>query len=94
MSMPKSEDGSANVSPGSSKSPRDDDREDPLGSAQLPSEIPTGFDRRKFMMRSAMISAAAVMTGRAIGDRKQGARADRPRRRLPQQPPPSRSPPT
>jgi hypothetical protein len=39
---------------------RDDDR-DPLDpSAQVPSEIPPGLDRRKFIMRSAVISAAAV----------------------------------
>ena len=37
---------------------------DPLDpSALLPSEIPTGIDRRKFILRSAVISAAAVMTG-------------------------------
>jgi L-serine dehydratase len=42
---------------------RDDDR-DPLDpSAQVPSEIPAGLDRRKFIMRSAVISAAAVMNG-------------------------------
>jgi L-serine dehydratase len=51
------------VNPGSTKSLRDDDREDPLGPAQVPSEIPTGFDRRKFIMRSAVISAASVMNG-------------------------------
>ena len=37
-------------------SKRDDD-------AQVPSEIPAGLDRRKFIMRSAVISAAAVMNG-------------------------------
>jgi L-serine dehydratase len=42
---------------------RDDDR-DALGpSAQVPTAIPTGLDRRKFIMRSAVISAAAVMNG-------------------------------
>ena len=42
----------------------DDDRQDLLDpSAHVPSEIPTGLDRRRFMMRSAVISAAAVMTG-------------------------------
>jgi L-serine dehydratase len=42
---------------------RDDDR-DPLDpSASMPSEIPTGLDRRKFIMRSSVISAAAVMNG-------------------------------
>ena len=41
-----------------------DDNRDPLGpSAQVPSEIPKGLDRRKFIMRSAVISAAAVMNG-------------------------------
>ena len=42
---------------------RDDDR-DPLDPPpQVPSEIPAGLDRRKFIMRSAVISAAAVMNG-------------------------------
>ena len=42
---------------------RDNDR-DPLGpSPQVPSEIPAGVDRRKFIMRGAVISAAAVMNG-------------------------------
>src|SRR4030095_13338428 len=42
---------------------RDDDR-DPLDpSSHVPSEIPAGLDRRKFIMRSAVISAAAVMNG-------------------------------
>src|SRR3954466_16333914 len=42
---------------------RDDDR-DPLDpSAQVLSEFPPGVDRRKFLMRSAVISAAAVMNG-------------------------------
>ena len=42
---------------------KDDDRDplDPL--AHVPSEIPAGLDRRKFIMRSAVISAAAVMNG-------------------------------
>ena len=40
------------------------DHDDPLDpSAQVPSEIPAGLDRRKFIMRSAVISAAAVMNG-------------------------------
>jgi L-serine dehydratase len=42
---------------------RDDDRELLYSSAQVPSAIPTGLDRRKFIMRSAVISAAAVMNG-------------------------------
>jgi L-serine dehydratase len=42
---------------------RDDDRNPFDPSAVAPSEIPTGVDRRKFIMRSAVISAAAVMNG-------------------------------
>ena len=42
---------------------RDADRDSLEPSAQLPSEIPAGLDRRKFIMRSAVISAAAVMNG-------------------------------
>ena len=42
---------------------KDDDR-DPLDpSASVPSEIPAGFDRRKFIMRSAVVGAATVMNG-------------------------------
>src|SRR4249920_3280053 len=42
---------------------RDDDP-DPLDpSASVPSEIPAGFDRRKFIMRSAVVGAATVMNG-------------------------------
>jgi L-serine dehydratase len=48
---------------GSTTALRDDDRADPLASARVPSEIPAGLDRRKFIMRSAVISAAAVMNG-------------------------------
>ena len=42
---------------------RDDDRGPLDPSAQVPSEIPAGLDRRKFIMRGAVISAAAVMNG-------------------------------
>ena len=52
---------------------RDEDR-DPLDpSAQVPSEIPTGLDRRKFIMRSAVISAAAVMNGCARSETEKTA---------------------
>jgi hypothetical protein len=52
---------------------KDDDR-DPLGPlAQVPTEIPTGVDRRKFIMRSAVISAAAVMNGCARSETEQKA---------------------
>ena len=52
---------------------KNDDR-DVLGPApDVPSEIPTGFDRRKFIMRSAVISAAAVMNGCARSETEQKA---------------------
>ncbi len=52
---------------------KDDDR-DPLDpSPQVPSEIPTGLDRRKFIMRSAVISAAAVMNGCTRSETEQNA---------------------
>jgi L-serine dehydratase len=42
--------------------------EDPLGSTQdfISQEIPPGVDRRAFLMRSALISATAVLTGQAV----------------------------
>ena len=56
-----------------SENKRDDDR-DPLDpSALVPSEIPTGLDRRKFIMRSAVISAAAVMNGCTRSETEQKA---------------------
>jgi len=51
---------------------KDDDRDQLGPSAQVP-EIPTGFDRRKFIMRSAVISAAAVMNGCARSETEQKA---------------------
>src|SRR4029078_5354741 len=51
-----------------------DDNRDPLDpSPQVPSEIPVGLDRRKFIMRSAVISAAAVMTGCSRADTEKAA---------------------
>jgi len=50
--------------------------EDPLGSpSQLVSqEVPSGVDRRAFLMRSALIGATAVLTGRPVSAQQ---RADR-----------------
>jgi len=80
--MSEREDGKPNVVPGSTKSPQDDDREDPFDpSAQVPAEIPRGLDRRKFIMRSAVISAAAVMNGCARSETEKTA------------PPPAAAPP-
>src|SRR5205085_4715140 len=42
-------------------------------STVVPSEIPAGVDRRKFIMRSAVISAAAVMNGCARADTEKAA---------------------
>ena len=50
-----------------------DDTRDPFDpSAQVPS-VPTGLDRRKFIMRSAVISAAAVMNGCARSETEKTA---------------------
>ena len=50
-----------------------DDTRDPFDpSAQVPS-VPTGLDRRKFIMRSAVISAAAAMNGCARSETEQKA---------------------
>ena len=62
--MSEREDERLSVNPDSTTSLRDDDRSDPLDpSGHVPSATPTGFDRRRFIMRSAVISAAAVLTG-------------------------------
>ena len=41
-------------------------------------EIPAGFDRRAFLMRSAMIGAVAVITGRSVPANAQSAAASAP----------------
>ena len=46
--------------------------------AHVPSEIPAGFDRRRFIMRSAVISAAAVLTGCARSETESKAPAPTP----------------
>ena len=51
-----------------SKEKYDPTRNDPLGNGDelTAQEIPAGVDRRRFLMRSAVIGAAAVMTGRVV----------------------------
>ena len=51
--------------------------EDPLGRTdQLTSqEIPPGVDRRTFMMRSAVVGATAVITGRYLSAEEKTKRA-------------------
>ena len=54
-----------------------EDREDLVGGADevLQDEIPSGVDRRTFMMRSAVIGATAVITGRSISAQERTDRA-------------------
>jgi len=55
-------------------SEKNNDQDDPLGRSNdvISAEVPAGVDRRKFIMRSAVISAAAVLNGcsRAETERK------------------------
>ena len=46
--------------------------------ASLPTEVPPGVDRRTFMMRSAVISSAAVITGCTPTEKQQTAAASAP----------------
>jgi L-serine dehydratase len=54
-----------------------DDCNDPLGDSEqlLAQEIPPGVDRRAFIMRTAVIGAATVMTGRVISARERTLKA-------------------
>src|SRR5215831_376006 len=45
------------------------------GEELLDLEVPPGVDRRKFLMRSAVIGAAAVMTGKVMGAPERTLRA-------------------
>ena len=61
-----------------------DDVRGPLDPSPQVPEIPTGVDRRKFIMRSAVISAAAVMNGCTRSETEQKApppAAEAPQRR-------------
>ncbi len=63
--------------------PGDAGQEDPLGtlSQVISQEIPSGVDRRTFLMRSAVVGATAVITGRHISakDRTQKATGTPPK---------------
>jgi len=63
-----------------------EEREDPLASAErlISQPIPDGVDRRAFLMRSALIGATAVLTGRAVSAQQ---RADRLKEGYPPTPP-------
>jgi L-serine dehydratase len=57
-----------------------EDREDLVGAADevLQEEIPSGVDRRTFMMRSAVVGATAVITGRSISAQERADRSTAP----------------
>ena len=60
--------------------PRDPGREAllPTEDELLPKEVPPGVDRRTFMMRSAVIGSAAVITGCTPTEKQQTAAASAP----------------
>src|SRR5215468_11520790 len=51
--------------------------DNPLGSTKelVERDVPSGVDRRTFIMRSAVIGAATVMTGRAVSARERTLKA-------------------
>ena len=61
-------------------SDREIERFDPLDSTVelISREIPQGVDRRTFLMRSAVVGATAVITGRVISAQEQAQRATAP----------------
>src|SRR6187402_2161370 len=78
--MSEREDQRPAMNPGSTESVRDADRQDRLDdpAATMPLEVPAGFDRRRFIMRSAVISAAAVLTGCSQSETESKAPAPTP----------------
>src|SRR6185295_14215402 len=62
---------------GSLKPSREAGREDPLGNTTdlLSHDVPSGVDRRSFLIRSAVIGAAAVMTGRGVSAQERTLKA-------------------
>jgi L-serine dehydratase len=59
--------------------PRHEAAADSVGSDQLPlSEVPPGVDRRTFLMRSAVVGATAVMTGRDVSAQERADRSTAP----------------
>ena len=55
------------------------DRDDTARADDLEAhEVPAGVDRRTFLMRSAVVGAAAVITGRGISAEEATARASAP----------------
>jgi L-serine dehydratase len=60
--------------------PSEADRDDPLGSLNdvVSPKVPSGVDRRTFLMRSAVIGATAVITGTPISAQERTQRATAP----------------
>ena len=56
------------------------DEHDPLGHAEdvISAEVPTGVDRRTFLMRSAVVGATAVITGGPISAQERTQRSTAP----------------
>ena len=59
---------------------KDKDPNDPLGNTDelISQEIPPGVDRRTFLMRSAVVSAAVMITGGSMSAQEQAKRATAP----------------
>ena len=65
------------------KSANDDDKAfDPEAELGAP-EVPAGTDRRTFLMRSAVVGSAAVMTGRVVSAAEQAKAATAPPPKVP-----------
>src|SRR6478752_430118 len=67
----------ANETQGSTEKPNEAFRDDPLAdtSPLISQEIPSGVDRRNFLIRSAVGGAAAVMMGRTVSAEERTAMA-------------------
>ncbi|HEY4115764.1 MAG TPA: serine dehydratase beta chain, partial [Rhizomicrobium sp.] len=56
----------------------------PISPAEFdPADVPSAVDRRTFLMRSAVISAAAILTGRSVSAAERTAGASAPPPKLP-----------
>ena len=81
--MSKREDEMPDENPGAIERLTQAERKDPLGSSGqvISREIPPGVDRRTFLMRSAVVGATAVITGRRVFPPRRERRGRRRRRR-------------
>lgn len=69
----------------STEKPRETEREDPLAdiSQVISQAIPPGVDRRTFLMRSAVVSAAVVITGNPMSAQEVAKRSTAPAPQVP-----------